>query len=311
VTRPLNTPRRHPLWHWGILAMGTVAVSSASVLIRLADAPALVVGAWRMLLATALLTPWAVRASRREWRRLDRADMVRLVLAGVMLAVHFAAWISSLSYTTVASAVILVSTTPIWVGLASVVLMREPISRQSAVAIAIALAGTVIVSYGDLALSGRALLGDLLALAGAWAGSAYLLLGRSVRQRLSTLAYVWPCYGIAALGLVVASMASGERLLVYSERTFLIFLLLAIGPQILGHSSFNWALAHFSALFVTIASLGEPIGATLLALVILGEVPSPAALLGGPLILGGIYVASREEAHSSSYPNPSEGEVES
>jgi len=282
-------------YRWAALGVGVVAVSTASILIRLAEAPALVFGAWRMILATLMLPPWAWPRVKREWRGLSRRDWARLALAGAALAIHFASWITSLEYTTVASSVILVSMNPIFVGAATYLVLRERVSAGQVWAIIVALAGTLIVSYGDLALSGRALWGDLVALLGALAAAAYMLLGRALRLKLSTLAYIWPCYGLAALLLAAFALAAGQPLAGYSARTYLVFTLLAVGPQILGHSVFNWALGYFSPIFVTLASRGEPIGATLLALVILRESPPLSVLIGGPLILAAIYLASRSE----------------
>lgn len=279
---------------WGVLLLGILAISTGSILVRLASAPPLVVGTWRLLLAALLLTPWAWPAARREWPLLTKGDWLQLALAGVALAVHFAVWIASLAYTTVASSVILVSTNPIFVGLATY-LMGERLGRRRVLAIVIALLGTVVISYGDLGTSGRALLGDLLALLGAIAMSAYLLLGRAVRRKLSTPAYIWPCYGLAGLVSLALCLVSAQPLGGYSRQTYLAFAALAIVPQILGHSSFNWALAHMSPVLVTLAILGEPIGATLLAALIFREWPGLPTLLGGPLILAGIYLASKEE----------------
>ncbi|MHB1295852.1 MAG: DMT family transporter [Anaerolineae bacterium] len=281
---------------WASLGLGIITLSTASILIRMAEAPALVIGAWRMVLATALLTPWALPRARRELARLGRRDVVLLVLAGVALAGHFATWITSLSYTTVASSVILVTTNPIYVGLASYYVLKEHVSRRAVLAIVVALAGSFIVSYGDLAVSGRALLGDVLALLGALCASAYLLLGRVLRRKLSTLAYIWPCYGLAGALLAGMALATGQPLVGYSVQTYGVLVLLAVFPQVLGHSAFNWALGHMSPVTVTLAILGEPVGATLLALVVLAEAPAPTALLGAALILLGIYVATRDEA---------------
>ncbi|MHB0858613.1 MAG: DMT family transporter [Anaerolineae bacterium] len=289
---PTDSPN---IGRWAILGLGIVALSTASILIRLADAPPLVVGAWRMVLATVLITPWALPRARREWAGLRRRELALLVLAGVVLAAHFATWITSLSYTTVASSVILVTTNPIYVGLASHFVLKERVSRRMALAIVVALAGSAIVSYGDLALSGQALLGDLLALAGALCASAYLLIGRVLRRKLSTLAYIWPCYGLAGVLLAGLALVAGQPLTGYSAPTYGVLVLLAVFPQLLGHSSFNWALGHFRPVTVTLAILGEPVGATLLALLLLAEVPAPTALIGAALILLGIYVASREE----------------
>lgn len=275
--------------------MGIVTLSTASILIRLADAPPLVIGAWRMVLATALLTPWALPRARRELAGLARREVALLVLAGVVLAGHFATWITSLSYTTVSSSVILVTTNPIYVGLVSHFVLKERVSRRAALAIVVALAGSFIVSYGDLAISGRALLGDALALLGALCASAYLLLGRMLRRKLSTLAYIWPCYGVAGILLAVLALALEQPLVGYTAQTYGVLVLLAVFPQVLGHSAFNWALGHMSPVTVTLAILGEPVGATLLALVLLAEAPAPTALLGAALILLSIYVATRED----------------
>jgi len=282
-------------YRWLALGAGMLAFSTASILTRLVDAPPLVVGAWRMGLATILLTPWALPRFLRERKELSRRDLVMVILAGTALALHFATWISSLYLTTVASSVILVTTNPIWVGLASHFVLRKRVKGRQVLAIAIAMVGSVIVSYGDLGLSGRALVGDLLALVGAVMASAYFLLGSSIRRKVSTLAYIWPCYGLAALLLVAFGALGGQPLTGYGLRTYLVLLLLALGPQILGHSSFNWALAQFSPLMVALAILGEPVGASILAILVLGELPPLSAPLGGLLILAGIYVASREE----------------
>ncbi|MBM3190920.1 MAG: DMT family transporter, partial [Chloroflexi bacterium] len=163
---------------WMVLGVGIVAVSTGSILVRLAEAPPLAVGAWRLTLASVLLAPWAAGPVRREGPLLARREWLGVCLAGLALAVHFGTWIASLAYTTVASSVILVSTTPLFVGLASHYLLGERLSRRRTLAIAVALVGAAIVGYGDLAASGEALLGDLLALTGAVAMSAYLLLGR-------------------------------------------------------------------------------------------------------------------------------------
>ena len=258
------------------------------------------VGAWRLALAALLLTPWALPRARQEWPSLLRSDVAKLVLSGLVLAIHFATWLMSLSYTTVASSVILVSTNPVFVALISHFVLAprgwgERLGRVAALGIAFAVLGMAVVSYGDLSLRGRALWGDALALFGALAAAVYFLLGRALRQKLSTVAYVWPCYGLAGLTLVVLCIIGRIPLVGYPGKTYAVFALLALLPQILGHSSFNWALGHFSPTFVSLAILGEPIGATILARALLDERPEPTFFLGGPLILVGIYLASRQE----------------
>lgn len=290
---PASGPR--PAVSWLVLTTGILAISTASILIRLADAPALVIGAYRMLFASVLLAPWALATCIPVWRRMTRREVFYLVLSGCVLAAHFAAWISSLSLTTVASSVILVTTNPIFVGLASQFILKEPVTRRQILAIGLALLGTVIVSIGDLRFSGQALLGDLLALLGAVAVSCYLLLGRVLRRSLPTIAYVWPCYSIAAIVLLAACIILGQPLLGYMPATIGYMAMLAVVPQIIGHSAFNWALAHFSPVLVTLAILGEPIGASVLAYILLKEMPTTITLVGAAFTLTGIIFASLEE----------------
>ncbi|MHB1319808.1 MAG: DMT family transporter, partial [Anaerolineae bacterium] len=206
----------HPLRHYGMLLAGILAVSTSSILIRLADAPPLVIGTWRLLVATLLLAPVAWPSLRREWPLMGRGEFLALLGSGTALAIHFAAWIYSLSLTTVASSTILVATNPIFVGLATHFVLKERIARSMLFAIAITLAGSVLIGYGDIGLSPRALLGDLLALVGAIAGSGYILFGQAVRSRVSTLSYIWPCYGLAGLIMLALSLATRQPLVGYS-----------------------------------------------------------------------------------------------
>jgi len=280
---------------WFVLCGGIAAISTASVLIRLTKAPSLVIGAYRMLIAALILAPLAIPRSISVWRLMTRRELLVLLLSGLMLALHFASWISSLSLTTVSSSVILVTTNPIFVGLASHFVLHEKISKHKILAIGLALIGTIIVAIGDFQFSGKALVGDLLALLGAMAISCHLLLGRILRRRLSTLAYVWPCYSTAGIVLLILCFISGQPLTGYSSPTFLYLLLLALVPQVIGHSAFNWALAYFSPILVSLAILGEPVGASILAYIILNEVPTAATLVGAAFTMAGIVFASLDE----------------
>jgi drug/metabolite transporter (DMT)-like permease len=247
-------------------------------------------------MATLILSPIALATgAHRELRALGRRERFLALLSGIALAFHFASWISSLSLTTVASSVVLVSTNPLWVGLVGHFVLRERVSRLTAVGIALAVSGSILIGYGDLSLSREALLGDALALVGAITVSAYFLLGRSLRQRLSILAYIWPVYATAAAVLLIICLLSGQSFAGYEPKTYLMLLLLAIGPQLLGHSSLNYALEQLSAIFVTLAVLGEPIGAAILAFLLLEEKPSWEVFVGGAMILLGILMAGREE----------------
>lgn len=278
------------------LLVGVLAASTASPLIRLAQAEvnSLAIAAWRLTLASAVLAPIALIARREELCRLAGKDWLLMVASGLMLAIHFATWISSLAYTTVAASVALVSTSPLFVGLGSFLLLRERPTRALIIGMAIAIVGSVVIGLEDWGKGSHRLTGDLLALAGALSVAGYFLIGRRLRSRLSLVAYVFPVYATAALALMVTAAASRIPLSEYRAVNWLWLMLLALGPQIVGHSSLNWALRHLPATYVTLAVLGEPIGSSILAWLILGEVPGVITVLGGALVLTGIVIAGRE-----------------
>jgi drug/metabolite transporter (DMT)-like permease len=282
-----------------VLLLGIVAVSTASVLIRFAQAGAssLVIAAGRLTLAALALAPFALSRHRAALGGLRGRELALAGLAGLFLAAHFALWIASLERTSVVSSVVLVTTTPLWVGLLSPLLLREPLTRRLALGLALALAGGAVVGLADagghaVARTGGALWGDLMALAGAWMMAGYLMSGRRLRARLPLVPYVFVVYGMAALALLVALALTGRTLLGLAPRTYAWLALIALVPQLLGHSSFNWALRWLPASFVAIALLGEPVGSSALAWTVLGERPGPQAVAGAALVLAGIAIAA-------------------
>jgi len=276
---------------------GVVTCSTAAILIRLAqvEAHSLVIAAWRMALASLILTPIVLVTCRDELRGLTRREWSNALAAGLLLAIHFGTWITSLAYTSVAASVVLVTTYPLFVGLASHLLLHEPVSRAMVAAILVGIVGSVLIGVGDLGEGTHRLWGDVLALMGAIAGAGYFLIGRRLRTRLSLLAYVYPVYTTAALILMPVMLATNLPPVPQRPETWLWLVLMALGPQLLGHSSLNWALRYLSATYVTIATLGDPIGSALLAWWLLGERPSLWAVGGGALILSGIAIASYAE----------------
>ena len=277
-----------------VLALGVVSVSFAAIFIRLAEAPVLVIAAYRLMLASLIITPMACARAKSEFLGLMKAGLALPLLSGVLLALHFVLWIASLTYTTVASSVVLVTANPVFVALASHFLFREKLSRQVILGIAVCLAGAAIIGYGDWTLGCKPLLGDLLALAGAIAAAGYFLIGRKLRQTTGVLSYAAIVYGSAALALLLSVLVFQYPLLGYSTTTYIMLVLLALIPQTVGHLSLTWSLRFVSATLVTIAVLGEPVGATLLALIMLHEVPTLTQVLGGTLILTGIFLAFRK-----------------
>lgn len=281
-----------------LLFAGVLIVSTSSILIRYAQAagaPSLSIAAWRLALAALILTPIAFARVGRELRALSRRDLLLGMASGAFLAVHFASWISSLAYTSVASSVALVSTNPLWVGLASLLLFRERLGWRTFAGIAATLLGTILISVADLtSTQPNPTLGNALALVGSATVSGYLLIGRDLRRRVSVLAYIYIVYTTAAVILVAWALLAGQPLLGFPPYVYLLLLGLALGPQLLGHTSFNYALSALSATFVAVAILGEPVGSALLALIIFREGFTELQLVGFVLLMLGIYLASLE-----------------
>ncbi len=296
-----------------VLLFGILTISTGSLMVRYAQgyASSPVIAAYRMVLATLFLAPVAFTRHRQELKSLKRDEVVLAGFSGFFLAIHFATWITSLEYTSVASSVVLVTTTPLWVALLTPVTIKESLGRPVLVGMALALVGVIGVGLSDTCsvsqmrlvcpgiskfFEGKAILGDLLATSGAIVAAAYVLIGRRLRAGLSLVGYTFLVYGAAALFLVVFMLVSGDTPVGYPPQAYVWFFLLALVPQLMGHSSFNWALRYVSAALVSVALLCEPVGATLLAYLLLGETPTTLKLFGAILILIGIYIAARGES---------------
>ncbi len=287
-----NTPSINP---YLVLCIGALAVSTGAIFARLAEAPSLAIAAYRVGFATLFLGPPTLWAKKRELRNLPPKIIFYSLGAGFFLALHFAAWIASLSYTSVASSVVLVNTIPLWTALLAPAITGERPSKKTLGGILISILGGTIIGAGDFSLGSRALWGDALALLGGITAACYIMLGRKARGSLSLQSYTFICYGSAACCLWIALLLSGLSPGPYTPRTWFMFLGMALISQMVGHSSYNWALRWLSSSFVAVSLLGEPIGGTLLAYFILGESVSLQKLLGGLCILTGIYFAARGE----------------
>jgi drug/metabolite transporter (DMT)-like permease len=303
------TPRRLTLIP--TLGIGVLSASTASIFILFAQnagAPSILIAAYRLTIASLLLAPLALARYRSELGGMKGRQWLLLLLAGAFLALHFASWITSLAYTSVASSVVLVSTTPLWVALISPLVLRERIGPIALLGILLALLGGTVVALSDACtmqagkltcptlqafFSGRAITGDLLALIGAWMASGYLLVGRKARARLTLIPYIFVVYSMAALVLIAILFGFREKPFGYNSSVLVWCLLLALIPQLVGHSTYNWALKYLPASFVAVTLLGEPIGSSILAFFIFQQSPGWFKVFGGLFILAGLYLATR------------------
>ena len=280
-----------------VLIIGIIAVSAASILIRSAqtEAPSLVIAAYRLAVASLVVVPMAMWRHQDELHRLRAREWFLMAVAGIFLALHFATWVTSLEYTSVTSSVVLVTTSPLWVAVASRFLLREKLTRPIIFGLFVAVVGGFIIGLGDTTQGSRSapLLGDLLALLGAFMVTGYWLIGRRMRSSQSLTAYVAIVYGTAALVLLMMVGVARQSLSGYDPIIYLWLVLLALVPQLIGHSSFNLALARLPAVSVAVATLGEPIGASILAYFLLGEAPTTLTILGAALVLTGIALTLR------------------
>jgi len=275
-----------------ILIMGIVSVSFAASFIRLADGPPAVVAALRLIFASAMLLPALLVSGklREEIRSFSSTDIMFMLLSSFFLALHFIAWITSLYFTSITSSVVLVTLSPVFITLYSVLVFREKMNSRFWAGLLIALAGCFILGSGDLKTGHWNIRGDILALAGAVAVAGYFLIGSRLREKVSLLGYIIPVYSFAAVFLAGFALLSGVSLLEAGRDTYLYCFLMALVCQLIGHSSFNWALKRLKAPIATIAIIGEPVGASIIAFFLVDSVPSVSEGVGGGIILAGIVM---------------------
>jgi drug/metabolite transporter (DMT)-like permease len=278
------------------LAVAVAAVSTSAVLVRWSAAPSSVAALYRVAFTVGLLVPLAVVRHRSDFRRLRPRDALAAGATGVALAVHFAAWFESLAWTSVAASVTLVQSQPLFVAVGGWALLGERLGRRRAAGVLVAVGGMVVMSLGDGLAGGlagrRPLYGNALAVVGAVAAAGYVLAGRSLRQRVALVPYVTVVYAACVVALLAVVGWQGHALAGYPPREWLLFLGMAVGPGLAGHTVVNWVLARLDSAVVSVALLGEPIGATLLAAILLAEPPGAVTVLGGAVVLAGIAVTA-------------------
>ena len=281
-------------WRWFVLAAGIVAISWAAPLVRLADpVPVLVIAALRLGCAAPPMLAIASVRGTEDLRTARRVDLGAMMLAALALTGHFLFWIAALQKTSIITGVVLVTMQPIFVGIGAWIVLRERPSRPVVLGASIALVGALLLAGDDLGDHG-ALVGDLLALIGGLLSSAYLVIGRGARRRISTASYGAGVYSMTALMLLALVFASGTPLTGHSAGSYAAIVALAIVPQLIGHNAFNWSLGFLPAAVVAVAILGEPVGATVIAAIVLDEVPTLLELAGGVVVLLGVCVALRD-----------------
>ena len=285
------------------LALSVVALSTSAILVRYSAAPSVIKAFYRTVITIGVVAPWALTRYRGDFGRLRARDALLAGVTGVTLAVHFAAWFESLEWTSVAASVTLVQSQPLFVAVGAWALLDERVTRRRAAGILVAVAGMLAMSVVDLqsgvAPGGRPLYGNSLAVLAAVAAAAYVLAGRSIRQRVSLVPYVTVVYVVCAVTLLALVVRQGHPLTGYPPREWALFAAMALGPGLAGHTVINWVLAHVDSSVVSVSLLGEPLGSTLLALLLLGEVPTLATVVGGSVVLLGIAVTSTSDPGAS------------
>ena len=279
------------------LAVAVLAVSTSAILLRFSGAPPTVAAFYRVVFTVGLLAPLAFTRHGEQLRSLGRRDALAAGAAGLTLAAHFATWFQSVEWTSVAASVTIVQSQALFVAVGGWALLGERLGVRKLGGIALALVGMVVMSAGELAsgalVGPQPLAGNGLALVGAVMMAGYVLAGRSIRGRVALVPYVTVVYSVCALGLLVVALVQGVPLLGYEPVEWGLFLAMAVGPGVFGHTVLNWALEHVESAVVSVSLLGEPVASTLLAMVLLAEIPGTWTVAGGAVVLAGIGVTAQ------------------
>lgn len=281
----LNAPKTNP---YIVVLIGVIAVSTSAIFVKLASAPAGVTAFYRLAFSILIMLPVFLLKYVKELKLITKTDWLYSALAGVFLAFHFILWFESLNYTSVASSTVLVTLQPLFAFVGGAIIFKERITGAMITSGLIAILGSVLISWGDLQISGLALWGDFLALLACALVTFYLFFGQSVRKRISLMTYTFIVYSASTMTLFFYVVVKGEPLLGYSQPQWVYFLMLAIVPNLLGHTLFNWSIKWVSASIISMAILFEPVGATVLAYYILGEKVIATQIIGGIIVILGI-----------------------
>lgn len=285
---------KHPMI---MIVVGVLGISMSAIFVKYSTAPSAMTAAFRLLWTVILMSPVVIgkKEVRQELATLDKKKVCLSVVSGVFLAIHFVLWFESLQHTTVASSTTIVCTEVIWVALGFCIFMKGKLKGKAILAIAITFAGSIVIACADSVSGGVHLYGDVLALLAAIAVAVYTLIGRIIREKVSTTVYTYVVYSACAFVLVLTCMVQGYALFDYGISAIIVGALLAIFSTILGHSIFSWCLKYFSPTFVSASKLCEPVVAAIFAGILFGEVPAIPVFVGGAMILGGVLYYSKIE----------------
>lgn len=293
----MKQPKINPYF---VIAIGVVSVSSSAIFVKLATAESAIIAFYRLMFSVLLMLPLFLMKYRMELTKVKKIDWLLASTAGIFLAFHFILWFESLTYTSVASSTVLVTLQPIFAFAGAYFFYKERFSVKAILSGVVAVLGSLLISWGDFRVSGLALIGDMLAIIACGLITAYLLLGQTVRKRLSSITYTFIVYSASTITLFIYAWAVGNSFGPYPASDWIYFILLAIFPNLLGHSLFNWSLRWVSTTTISMAILLEPIGAALLAYWLLGETIQWTQAVGGAIILASLMIFLRDEQNNSS-----------
>lgn len=282
--------RNEKMMPYVAIAIGVISVSLSAIFVKLSSAESAVIAFYRMLFSVLIMSPVFLLKYKSELKLLQKRDWLFSIVAGVFLAFHFILWFESLNYTSVASSTVLVTLQPIFAFVGTYLFFKEKVAFQSIVAVIVAISGSLLISWGDFRVSGAALYGDGLALIACAFITGYLLFGQDVRKRLSLMTYTMVVYSVSTITLFFYVLFMGQSFGPYESTDWLLFVMLAIVPNLLGHTLFNWSLKWVSTNAISIAILFEPVGAAILAFFIFNEKLILSQVIGGIIVILGILM---------------------
>jgi len=285
---------KHPMI---MIVIGVIGISLSSIFVKYSQAPSAVTAAFRLLWTVLLMSPVALgkKEIRAQFRQMNRNEIFLSALSGFFLAMHFWLWFESLMHTSVASSTAIVCTEVIWVSLGFCLFMKGRLTKKAVIAIAVTFIGSLLIAYSDSVSKSSGLYADILPLLAAVAVAVYTLIGRKMRENVSTTVYTYVVYAVCAFTLVIICLLGKQELFSYGISAPIVGLLLAVFSTILGHSIFSWCLKYFSPSFVSASKLMEPVVAAILAVFLFSEMPALVQIIGGLLIIGGVLYYSRIE----------------